>query len=380
MENNINTPFGLRFLIMLLNVIICIGLLYFQQTIFIPIAFSVLIAILLYPICKKLEKHKISRLFAIIITMSAIFSIASTILIMLSAQMIELSKQIPAMGNRIMALLEKIMPLVEKYLHISPSHQIDLLNQTLSKSLESGGQMIGTLLSSTTNFFSTIFLIALYVFLLLYYRDLFSNFWMRVIPEDEKEDATDLLNKVDHVIYNYISGLMIVMAIVAVLNIVGLKLLGIEYAIFFGLLGALLTIIPYFGIFIGAIFPTLIAFATYDSIWYPLGVIGVFSIVQFLEGNIITPKITGSKVQVNAMAAIVSLTIGGELWGASGMILALPFVAILKILCDKIPSLQPLGYLLGGEIHEEKESVIGNLFKKYYEKFRLLLFKKDKLK
>ena len=139
-------------------------------------------------------------------------------------------------------------------------------------------------------------------------------------------------NDIENVVKGYISGLLLVTIIVAVLNSVGLLVLGIDHAIFFGILSGLLTIIPYIGIFIGAFLPVVMALLTKDSLWYPAGVIIVFSVVQFLEGNFITPRITGSKVSVNALAAIVALLIGGKIMGIAGMILAVPALGIIKIL------------------------------------------------
>jgi predicted PurR-regulated permease PerM len=153
--------------------------------------------------------------------------------------------------------------------------------------------------------------------------------------------------KIQNVVKNYIMGLLLVMAIIAALNTVGLLILRIEYAFFFGALAALLNIIPYLGIIIGSILPIMMALLTKDSIWYAVGVAGVFTAVQFLEGNFITPHIVGSKVSVNPLAAIIALIIGGILWGPAGMILSIPFTAITKVILDNIEPLEPFGFLLG---------------------------------
>ena len=134
---------------------------------------------------------------------------------------------------------------------------------------------------------------------------------------------------------------------VAVLNTIGLMVLGIENAIFFASLASVLAVIPYIGIAIGSILPMLMALVTKDSAWYAVGVVGVMWFVQFLEGNFITPKIVGSKVSVNPLAAILALFIGAALWGAIGMVLAIPFTAILKVIFDNVDGFKPLGFLIG---------------------------------
>jgi predicted PurR-regulated permease PerM len=137
------------------------------------------------------------------------------------------------------------------------------------------------------------------------------------------------------------------MFIVGVLNSIGLLLLGIDYPFFFGFLCAVLLLIPYIGIIIGSLLPALVAFATKDSNWYAVGVLLLFSVIQFIEGNFITPKITGSKISINAFVSILSIVVFGMLWGTSGMILALPLTASLKVLFDHSPKFHIYGFLLG---------------------------------
>lgn len=175
---------------------------------------------------------------------------------------------------------------------------------------------------------------------------------VRSVPNEE---LNLLLKKIYEVIQSYLSGLFLVILIVGVLNSVGLLILGVPHAIFFGFLAGFLILIPYIGILIGSILPALLAIVTMDSPWYAVGVIGVMSFVQFLEGNLITPHIVGSKVSVNPLAAIIALFLGGQLWGLSGLILALPVTAILKVIMDTIPSLEPYGFLLGEPVHEVAE-------------------------
>jgi putative heme transporter len=152
----------------------------------------------------------------------------------------------------------------------------------------------------------------------------------------------------------YISGLMLVTLIIAALNTFGLLILGIDHAIFFGVLSGVLTIIPYVGIFIGALFPVLMALITKDSAWYALGVVIVFTVVQFLEGNFITPRITGSKVSINALAAIIALLIGGKILGVAGMILAVPAIGVVKIIIAYSQRLKPFVILLGDDVEKDK--------------------------
>jgi predicted PurR-regulated permease PerM len=169
-------------------------------------------------------------------------------------------------------------------------------------------------------------------------------------------------------VHSYIVGLLIVITIIAVLNIVGLLALGIKYAVFLGILSAALTVIPYIGIIIGAALPVLVALITKDSLLYPLGVMAIFAFVQFLEGNFITPNIIGSKVNVNPLAAIVALIIGGKIWGIIGMIMAIPMCGILKIMFSHYPRLKPYAILLQSTNKDDEEKSMEALKEKLKRK------------
>jgi predicted PurR-regulated permease PerM len=141
---------------------------------------------------------------------------------------------------------------------------------------------------------------------------------------------------------------------VAILNTIGLLIMGVPYAFFFGAFASVLTIIPYIGILIGALLPALFVLVQTGSLIDAVIVVGIFTFVQFLEGNFITPNITGSKVSINPFAAILALILGGEIWGAAGMILSIPVIAMLKVVFDAYEPMRPAGYLLG-DVHNERE-------------------------
>jgi predicted PurR-regulated permease PerM len=111
-------------------------------------------------------------------------------------------------------------------------------------------------------------------------------------------------------------------------------------------LAALLTVIPYIGVFIGSLLPILYALVMTDSFFYPIAVFIWFQLVQALEGNVITPNIVGSQVSLNPLIAILSLLIGASVWGVAGMVLFTPLTAILKVFLDNIPALAAYGYLM----------------------------------
>jgi predicted PurR-regulated permease PerM len=139
----------------------------------------------------------------------------------------------------------------------------------------------------------------------------------------------------------------VVYAIVGTLNSIGLWFLGVPYAFLFGYLTAIMTFIPYVGIIVASVLPITYAWITYGVIWYPLGVIGLFTFVQYLEANIIFPWAVGQRLELNTLATLIVIVIGGIIWGASGMILFIPFAAILKLVADRMPGMEALAMFLG---------------------------------
>jgi predicted PurR-regulated permease PerM len=128
---------------------------------------------------------------------------------------------------------------------------------------------------------------------------------------------------------------------------VGLLILGIDYAVLIGVLGALLNLIPYIGGIIAVAMPMMIALVTKDSPWFALYVMAVYYFIQLVDNNYIVPKIVASKVKINALVSIVAVLAGGALWGVAGMFLSIPLLAIIKVICDFIEPLKPIGFLLG---------------------------------
>jgi predicted PurR-regulated permease PerM len=149
--------------------------------------------------------------------------------------------------------------------------------------------------------------------------------------------------------YNFIKGMIIVYAIVGLLNSIGLLILGVPHAVFFGFVAAILTFIPYVGIIIGSLLPITMTWITYNSVWYALGVVGIFALVQYLEANIIFPLAVSNRLRINALVTLMAIVIGGILWGVAGMILFVPFLAIAKLIADHHPKMKVWSVLIGSD-------------------------------
>jgi putative heme transporter len=307
------------------------------RDIVLPIVFAAIFAVVLTPIAKRVEK-KTGRILSIIIVLIAAFTLMGLLTWFVIAQLSSLVANLPNLENQYALFVNSITEYLSTSFGISTAEQGKLLKDGLT-SLSA----VATDLVASTGYLAYFFVqVPIYIFLFLLYREKLRLFFESISPGSEMHWKKE----VEGVIRGYISGLSIVVFIAGVLNSIGLLILGIDHAIFFGFLSGCLTVIPYVGITVGAALPAVLALITKDNVWYAVGVVGVHAFVQFLEGNFITPKVTGSRISINAMAAILALLVGGKIWGIPGMILAVPAIGITKIMLSYSKSFKPLASLM----------------------------------
>lgn len=346
-------PAYLKYTLVLFGLVLLLYLLQMFQGFLVPILFSFLFALLLLPLTERLER-RMPRSLAIIICLVLVILALGALIWMLSAQLMSFSEELKNITDKLTVFWNKLQEFLFRNFGIKPTSKNELVSKNLSTLQETGTRFLGSTISITTGALSFLTLIPIYIFCMLYYRDHFRRFIFQCISRENRDAFMHTIDNIQKVVESYISGLMIVIVIVAILNTVGLLIMGVPYAFFFGAFASVLTIIPYIGILIGAMLPALFILVQTGSLLNALIVVGIFSFVQFLEGNFITPNITGSKVSINPFAAILALILGGEIWGAAGMILSIPVIAMLKVVFDAYEPMRPAGYLLG-DVHNERE-------------------------
>lgn len=313
-----------------------------------PLLFAMILGVMIFPVQQFFEKKwRCNRMFA---TLFSIFLIFTTTIILLLIIFIQLQDFVNGSEDytiRISELYDKIATNMGGVFDMGNISNVKRADFNLGKIVRGNFDKITVLLTESGSFMSDLVLVPIYLFFFLYYRRFLRAFAFKLFKNKPQSFVNKMINKIYTVQKSYLAGLLTVMLIVGVLNTITLLALGIENAVFFGFFAAILLLIPYIGVIIGALLPAMVALATKDSIWYSAGVVGIFGFIQFLEGNFITPKITGSKVNMNSFVAILSLIAFAMLWGISGMIVALPIIASLKIIFDHTPGLEAYGFLLG---------------------------------
>ena len=345
-------PFVAKLALALISVTILVYWLVVLQTVLVPVLIAMILSMSIFPLANWLENKGLGRVWAVTITLILFTAVAVGVIWLASTQIANFGEMIPQLEKRILDWFNQIQRWGENTLHVAKQAQIIQLKKYGTGMLSSGGTFFTTALSATGSVLGNLSLIPIYMFFFLYYRDFFKMFFYKVFKNTSRKRVDAVLTKIYEVVHSYLTGLVTVTLIVGTLNTIGLLVLGIDYAVFFGFLAAALLVIPFVGILIGSILPIIIALITKDSPMYAVGVAGVFIFVQFLEGNFITPQIVGSKVSINGLVAIIALLLGSSLWGLAGMALSLPTIAILKVVFDAVPDLKPYAYVLGEPDHE----------------------------
>ena len=374
MEISNRSPYYIRLGYKFLVIFFIFYFIYVAQDILVPFAFAVLLAVLLLPLANFLERKNIPRVLSIAISLLVAILFIAAVIYFLSTQIANFVDDIPSIKKHLNDHFIQLQKWIRTKLHISFHEQNQYFDSAAEKIKNSGTEYISNTFFSITQAVMLLILLPIYTFLILYYRDLIRKFLYAVFRKEHSEKLGLVIKQSKSMINRYMTGLMIEMGIVAVSNSIGLVLLGIKYALFFGVLAAVLNIIPYIGMFTATLFTVLITLTTTNNSGDIIWVVVIMYGIHIIDVNILMPKIVASRLRINALISILGVVIGGALAGFAGLFLSVPAVAMTKIICDQVDGLQPWGMLLGDDITGSKRM---NL----YEKIKILRIKeRTKLK
>jgi len=326
--------------------VVCIFFLYAGQAVLIPMCYGLFIAIVLYPFCRWLEKHHWPRSAAIGAGLFFVAALFILLLIILELQLNAFRQDLPDLKVKMAPSVIGVQQWLSTNLSISIASQDEWWHASLKRLTDNPEALLSGTLNKTFAAIFTLFLIPVFAALFLYNRSDFALFVEKAAGAQNSSKAKRIMQQTILTYYHFIKGMAMVYLIVGILNSIGLLALGIRHAILFGFLTAIMTLIPYIGIFISALLPISVAWITKDSVWYPLGVIAVFTFVQYLEANVIFPRVVAAQLNVSTWATLVAIVAGGIVWGVSGMILFIPLTGILKIITDNTEEWEALNILL----------------------------------
>lgn len=341
------TPFYIKSTFIMLGLIAFVAIMYLGQSIIVPIIVSLLLAILLNPLVNLLISVKINKVISISIILTLVTSIFVLILLMLTNQFNAFKNSVPMLIDKFYKTLNSSIINISNQFNISLEAINVFIDDSKSDLIVTSKSLIGPTISSIGSVLFTLLLIPVYIFLILYYKKLLLDFIKNVFGNENKKEVDSILNSTNQILQRYLVALFFEAILIAILNISALLVLDIQNAIIVGLIGAILNVVPYIGGIISTAIPLAIALATKDSNSAAFYVVIAYIIIQFIDNNLILPKLVASRVRINALISIIVVIIGGEIWGVTGMFLSIPLIAICKNIFDNVKFLKPLGLLLG---------------------------------
>lgn len=355
------------------TVIAIFAVLILAKPILVPLGFALLISFILYPLAKKLETWRINRILAAFFSMLIMALIFGGGIYFFLTQITNLPNELSDFQDKIMGLLKDIVIYINSHVSLEADLEQEYLIDQLKVWFKNVAfPVVENTFYTTTSFLTGLLATIVYTFLFLIYRTGLTKAFTMFSPIDKREVALNMFKKVQKVGQKYLSGMIFLIIILGLANSIGLWIIGVDSPFLFGFLAAAMSIIPYVGTTLGASIPVLYAFMSHDSLWIPFAVAVMFWAIQLIESNFLSPKVVGSSLQINALAAILSLLIGASVWGIAGMILFLPFVAMLKVICEEYEPLKPVALLIGSQNEDEdgkQRKSMGNHLEKIKSKF-----------
>lgn len=330
----------------LICLIIILALLYVGQEILKPLAFAALTAMLLVSPCSFFERQGFPRGIAALMCLLLGLLVFIIVFYFISNSIVGFRKDMPLMMQNINQSIDQLELWAQKTFHLSQQDVQQFVANSTDKVLPSTSSIVNTTVTTVTGLFFIGIIIFITTFLLLLYRALIVSFFISLFADQYSDRIHLIFSKMRFVIRSYIVGLVIEMLIVAVAYCSVLFALGVKYALLLGVIGAILNIIPYLGIFMACILSTLITLTTNSPstvFWVIISLI----IIHMLDSNILMTRIVGSKVKLNALTTIVGVITGSALWGIPGTFMAVPIMAILKVIFEELEPFKPFALLMG---------------------------------
>lgn len=341
------------------------------QNLLIPIAMAALLAMLLTPIMEKLRSWGVPRVLAAVLSLMLIVLFILGVFSLVSVQVYSFIDNFEELKTNATKRLEQLMAYLQQTFNLSKKQVQTAADDSVHEMLNSVKSKAGGIFTATTQTMTNFFLSLIYTLLFLLFHERIKEAFIKFAATEKQDEATETLNKISKVAPQYLFGKLMLITFLAIMYSVGLSIFGVKYGVLLGVIAAVLSIIPYIGNLIGGIMPMIMVLITGEETWPIFAILGLFFFAQFIESYFLEPLIVGGKVSINPMASIIGVVMAGGIWGIPGMIIAIPYMGIIKILCDQIDRLEPISILIGEKDDEDGliKRKTGQLLKKIKGKF-----------
>ncbi|MEI6946385.1 AI-2E family transporter [Paraflavisolibacter sp. H34] len=347
----------LKAALVLLILIAIVVILVYAKPFLVPLTFAALLAMLLVPVARWLEGKGAHKAVAALAAVLLLVGFFAGVFWLLGWQVSDLAGDAGQLKEQAGAKYQQLRTFISEKMGIPPEKQQQMLKEQQASSAGKTSGFISGFLAGLGGLLTNTILVLVYLFLFLFFRGHLKQFILRLVPADQRTTALDIVHNSQQVAQKYLGGLSAMIGLLWVLYGIGFSIAGVKSAVFFAILCGLLEIVPFVGNITGTALTLAMSLVQGGGTNLVVGILVTYGLVQFLQTYILEPLIVGAEVNLNPLFTILALVAGELLWGIPGMILAIPLAGIVKIVCDRVPPLQPFGFLLGAEKKKEDKGL-----------------------
>lgn len=329
---------GILFLVAL------VGVVYLLDAVLMPFIAGLILAYLADPLTNYFQRLGLKRVWAVSSVFLILLMVLAISLLILIPLVIQQIKQLGEMVPGVFDWVDNYLaPQVQEWTGYDLRSELDNVQETLAENWRDAGsylaQALGQIGRSGMAFATWVTYVALIpvvtFYLLLDWNRLLNNL-IDLIPRHWVDDATRLAKRCDEVLAAFLRGQLLVMLCLGIIYAVGLTLMGLNFGLLIGVISGLVSIVPFLGFIVGLSSALVVALFQFDSWWALLGVLGVFSLGQVIESVVLQPKLLGDKIGLHPVAVIFAVLAGGNLFGLTGVLLALPAASVIMVLLKEV--------------------------------------------
>ena len=332
---------------------------YFLHPILTPFLVAIVLAYMFDPVVDRLERLGLSRTWGVV-TVFTLFTVIVTALVLVLVPL--LAKQLMKLYQLAPQVLDWLqhtaMPWAQSKFGLSDGFwKFDKIKAAITEHMGEASDVVGVVLSQATasslaliGFLANLVLIPVVAFYLLRDWDIMLAKIRGLLPRDREEQIVSLAKECHDVLGAFVRGQLLVMLALGVIYSAGLMLVGLELGLLIGLMAGIAAIVPYMGFIIGIGAALIAGLFQFGGDLYPmLGIVAVFMVGQALEGTVLTPLLVGDKIGMHPVAVIFAILAGGELFGFTGVLLALPVAAVIMVLVRHVQDMYKESHVYKGE-------------------------------
>ncbi len=348
-------------------VLIAAALFYLLEPILFPFLMAMLLAYLWDPVVDRLETTGLSRTYGVVVVF-LVFTLLLALLLLLLLPMA--GRQLDALGQRLPLWLEQldtvVLPWLEQTWGLDP-RAIDFsqVREVLQANWKQGGDLLAEIIARASQsglivagWLGNMALIPVVTFYLLRDWDVMMGRIKGLLPLNIEPRISRWAQECDEVLGAFIKGQLLVMLALGAVYTVGLAIVGLDLALLVGMLAGLASIVPYMGFIIGIVVASIAAFMQFHDLFHLLLVAAVFGVGQALEGMVLTPWLVGDKIGLHPVAVIFAIMAGGQLFGFTGILLALPVAAVIMVLLRHLHEDYKVSLLYHAVINSDGKSAV----------------------